>query len=316
MSFSHGIKRSIIAEIAKYERRIPHLLMGILQSAARIVEYEQGMGEDFSVLLVSENAALVKLVLRYIRESNRDLQLQVSLEHKKSGRARARYSLCIENAMIFLKLHHIEVLNGEMSLEIPDTVFHKDIRQKDYIAGFFLGAGLIANPEKSYHLEFACRCKEQANGLIRLLENIGIQAKSVSRGYSEIVYIKDSATIADMLSVMGATTERFSFENAKIVKELRNNVNRLVNCDTANLNRVADVAHRQLEAIRLIDKTLGLSSLDDKLRAAAELRLESPELSLKDLGQMLNPPIGKSGMNHRFCKIEEIARKIDETGDF
>ncbi len=168
----------------------------------------------------------------------------------------------------------------------------------------------MSDPQKSYHLEIVCAGERQAGQLRDIMRTFIPDAKVVQRKKYFICYIKEGAQIVDTLNVMGAHAALMNLENVRIVKEMRNSVNRKVNCETANINKTVSAAVRQLEDIRLIEERKGLSFLPDNLRQVARLRLECPDMPLKELGEELHPPVGKSGVNHRFRKINEIARQL------
>ena len=143
-----------------------------------------------------------------------------------------------------------------------------------------------------------------------LINSFNLRSKVIQRKNSFIIYIKESEQISDLLSIMGAHSALFELENIRIMKEMRNNVNRLVNCETANLSKTVNAAVRQVESIKFIQSEIGLKRLPKNLREIAELRLNYPDESLKELGEMLDPPVGKSGVNHRLRKIEKIAGEL------
>ena len=180
-----------------------------------------------------------------------------------------------------------------------------------FIAGIFLSCGSVNNPEKKYHMEFVMPDIRLCNdfGLL-LIENYDILAKQTERKNSQIVYIKESENIIDLLTIMGATNSSLELMNVKIMKDLRNKINRAVNCDNANIEKTLKAAEKQLNDIELIDETVGLESLPETLSEIARLRYENPDISLKDLGQMIKPPISRSGVNHRLVRLAEVADKI------
>lgn len=187
--------------------------------------------------------------------------------------------------------------------------------RKAYLRGAFLGIGTISDPEKSYHFELVCATEMLANDLKKLVNGfVDINARVVQRKKNWIVYVKEVGQVGDILNIMGAHQQYFELENVRIKKELRNQTNRLINCDTANLDKTLNAAERQLEAIELIETTKGIGYLTDKLAEAAMLRKENREATLQELAEMCNPPMKKSGLNNRFRKIEEIAQKIKEEG--
>lgn len=194
---------------------------------------------------------------------------------------------------------------------LRDTVDGLLIQQgcckRAYIRGAFLAAGSISDPEKSYHFEIVCRTMEQAKQLQEIVNSFDVDAKIVERKKHFVVYLKEGSQIVDILNVMEAHIALMNLENVRILKEMRNSVNRKVNCETANISKTVNAAVKQLEDIIYIRDTLGFETLPEGLREIAELRLEYPEAPLKELGTYLNPPVGKSGVNHRLRKISTIA---------
>lgn len=182
--------------------------------------------------------------------------------------------------------------------------------RRAFIRGAFLAGGSISDPNKSYHFEIVCRTLEQAEQLRDMINSFEMEAKIVERKKYQVVYLKEGAQIVDMLNIMEAHVALMNLENVRILKEMRNSVNRKVNCETANISKTVNAAVKQLEDIQYIRDNAGLDSLPDNLRAVALLRLENPDAPLKELGTFLNPPVGKSGVNHRLRKISEIAEGL------
>lgn len=168
-------------------------------------------------------------------------------------------------------------------------------------------SGSISDPEKGYHFEIVCDNPERAELISSIIHNFGIDSKVIARKRYHVVYIKDGTMIVDMLNLMGAYSSLMDMENIRILKDIANNVNRKVNCEAANLNKTVNAAVRQIEDIEYIIKVKGIHYLPDNLVELAQARLEARDASLKELGEMINPPIGKSGVNHRLRKISEIA---------
>lgn len=186
----------------------------------------------------------------------------------------------------------------------------KDCCRRAYIRGVYLAAGSMSNPEKGYHLEFVCDRKEQASNLIKILQDFGIEAKEVLRKKYHVVYMKDGETIVDLLNIMGAHVALMELENTRIYKEMRNSINRRVNCEAANITKTVNAAARQVEDILYIRDHMGLQKLPGNLKEMAQLRLEYPEATLKELSELLDPPVGKSGVNHRLRKLSELAERL------
>lgn len=186
--------------------------------------------------------------------------------------------------------------------------------RRAFIRGAFLSAGSMSDPEKSYHLEVVCSGLPKARQLQEIINSFGMDAKVVQRKKSHIVYLKEGSQIVDLLNIMEAHVALMNLENIRILKEMRNSVNRQVNCETANINKTVSAAVKQVEDINFIKSVRGLDSLSDSLREIALLRLEYPEAPLKELGTYLEPPVGKSGVNHRLRKLCEIAEDLRKPG--
>ena len=186
--------------------------------------------------------------------------------------------------------------------------------RRSFIRGAFLSAGSMSNPEKSYHFEIICASRKKAEQLMEIINSFSMESKIVTRKKSYVVYLKEGSQIVDMLNVMEAHVALMNLENVRILKEMRNSVNRQVNCETANINKTVSAAVKQVEDINYIKSVRGLDSLSDNLREIALLRLEYPEAALKELGTYLEPPVGKSGVNHRLRKLCEIAEDLRQSG--
>lgn len=182
--------------------------------------------------------------------------------------------------------------------------------KRAYIRGAFLSGGSISDPKKSYHFEIVCRTAQQAGQLQGVINSFDMDAKIVERKKHFVVYLKEGEQIVDMLNIMEAPISLMNLENVRILKEMRNSVNRKVNCETANISKTVNAAVKQLDDILYIKEKAGLESLAPNLQEAAFLRLEHPEAPLKELGTYFSPPVGKSGVNHRLRRISEIADKL------
>jgi len=189
-------------------------------------------------------------------------------------------------------------------------LFHKKCCKGAYIRGMFLGAGSVSDPKKRYHMEFDIKHEGYAQKLCMMLEKMGVASKITNRKGRSVLYIKEYGAIADTLGAMGAVGAAMDIYNISIEKELRNKANRQSNCEIANIEKITKAASVQVEAIKKIEKKIGLSELPETLQEIAVLRKEYPDESLKELGERLNPPIGKSGVNHRLKRLEEIAETL------
>ena len=192
-------------------------------------------------------------------------------------------------------------------LDVDDIVLSRGCCRTVYLRGAFLAAGSVSDPNTQYQLEIVTDRDAVTRQILTALSGYGVEGHVTERRYSQVVYIKDADGISETLGQMGAAGAMMEFENVRIVKGIRNHVNREVNCDTANIAKIANAAVNQIEDIRRIDEAVGLGSLPAVLEELARLRLENPDLSLKELGERMDPPLGKSGVNHRLRKISEIA---------
>ena len=237
-----------------------------------------------------------------------DNQLENQPENRQdSQRVRITYLAAVtdpDKAGEILDLCHIP--------DAPMRSVRKDCCKRAYLRGAFLVSGSVSDPKKSYHLEIVCANEEQAGFALSMMKDLGLDARMVLRKEKFMVYLKEADQISDMLGLMGSTNALLNFENVRILREISGSVNRQVNCETANISKTVDAAVRQIEDIRYLEQHMGLKQLPENLREAAQVRLENPDVPLKRLGELMDPPIGKSGMNHRLANISRIAQEMRE----
>lgn len=209
-----------------------------------------------------------------------------------------------------VKMWNEDTHKPEKTETVNGILLQQTCCRRAYIRGAFLAEGSISDPNKSYHFEIVCKSTEQAAQLQEIINGFGMDAKIVARKKHQVVYLKEGAQIVDILNIMEAHISLMNLENVRILKEMRNSVNRKVNCETANISKTVNAAVKQVEDIEYIRENAGLDSLPDNLKEMALLRLEHPEAPLGELGTYLNPPVGKSGVNHRLRKISEIAGNL------
>jgi DNA-binding protein WhiA len=312
MSFSAKVK----GEVCRYTEFNKEEAIAVL-SAIMKVSGTLGFSSNraLSFRITTENPAIARLIFKILKVhfgTHTRLMVKKSNSLKKNN----IYMVMINEEMrVRDLLKQLGVFNedeGMFTLDygIKDEVINTDEKKKAYIRGAFLGGGSISNPEKTYHLEFVTHNEEYAGHLSRLINTFGLGSKVIQRKSSYIIYLKEGEQIIDLLNIIGAHSSLLELENIRIMKEMRNNVNRLVNCETANLSKTVNAAVRQVESIKLIQKEIGLARLPKNLRDIAELRLNYPDESLKELGEMLDPVVGKSGVNHRLRRIEKIADEL------
>ena len=222
-------------------------------------------------------------------------------------------------AMLMKRAFDVDVskpLQSQECIKIVEAIqglyLEKTCCKRAFIRGAFMASGSMTDPNKAYHFEIVCRTPEQAERLRELMKEFETEPKVVERKNYYVVYLKEGSQIVDMLNVMEAYVSLMNLENVRILKEMRNTVNRKVNCETANISKTVNAAVKQISDIELIRDTEGLDSLPLPLREMAQVRLEYPEAPLKDLGQYMDPPVGKSGINHRLRKLASVADAIRE----
>lgn len=208
-------------------------------------------------------------------------------------------------------LTDLEIISNDFQFHhsISRTLIKRNSQKRAYLRGAFLAGGSVNNPEtSSYHLEIYSLYKEHGEALMDLMNEFHLNAKTIERKKGFVTYLKEAEKISDFLSIVGAHQAMMKFEDVRIVRDMRNSVNRIVNCETANLNKTIGAALRQVDNIRFIENTIGLDQLPEKLREIARLRVEYQDVTLKELGEMVSTGVvSKSGVNHRLRKIDEIA---------
>ncbi|HZK00913.1 MAG TPA: DNA-binding protein WhiA [Tissierellaceae bacterium] len=272
---------------------------------------------NINIKFTTENAAIARRLFTFLKELYEG-DIEVMVRRNRQLKKNNNYHIAIKDKDISRKLlidvgflsedEDINIFN--ILYKINNDLLIKRCCRRSYIRGAFLGAGSISNPEKTYHIEFVTNNKEQSEELSNIINSFRLNSKIVLRKDNYVVYLKEGEQIVDLLNIMGAHQALLKFEDIRVLKDVRNNINRLVNCETANLTKTIDASLRQLEDIEKIQSSMGLEKLPKKLRDVAEIRLENPDATLKEIGLMLEPPVGKSGVNHRFRKIGEIAEDL------
>lgn len=210
------------------------------------------------------------------------------------------------------KIENIEeIIYLEEDIEYKGETSKEELL-KAIIRGAFLGAGSINNPESKYHLEIILSTIYNAEKIINILKTFTIQAKKLERKNGYSIYIKDGEEISKLLALIGANSSVLKFEQIRVLRDMKNNINRKVNCETANINKTVNAAVKQIEAIKKLQKIGEFDKLSENLKEIAKIRIKNPDASLVELGQMLKDPIGKSGVNHRLNKILSIAQNFGE----
>lgn len=259
----------------------------------------------------TENAAIARRIFTLLKEHygvRSELLVRRKMKLKKNNVYIVR--LKQETQKILLDL---DIMDGAMfQSHISNEIKQSEKKTRAYLRGAFLASGSVNNPETSrYHLEISSIYEEHNQDICDLLNQFDLNARTLERRNGYITYLKGAEKIADFLTLIGATNSMLKFEDVRIVRDMRNSVNRLVNCETANMNKTIDAASKQIENIHFIEATVGLQSLPEKLQEIAELRIQNPEISLKELGEMIpSGAISKSGINHRIRKINDFADNL------
>ncbi len=263
------------------------------------------------IKVITENAALARRVFLFFRHVC-GFSPEVVMRRSKKLKKHIVYLLAIPGSKGTQKLlDSIGIKKrGNNLISMNNCPLGSVCCKKAFLRGAFLGGGSVGDPEKTYHLEITCHHKSMAKQVRLLLEGFGLNPGEVYRKGNKIIYLKEGENIVDFLNITGAHNALMKFENIRILKEMRNNVNRVVNCETANLDKTVNASIRQVENIKKINERIGLENLPENLRQIARARLEYSDASLKELGEMLQPPLGKSGVNHRLRKIESIAKNL------
>ena len=253
--------------------------------------------------LVSKNTTIVKnKEIRFSTESDYNINRFSKLLSNLNINHKIDVSGKIFVITVKIKeINIIQIKDGQIYLQLENNI--KEENLKAIIRGAFMGSGTVNNPEGEYHLEIDFNNQENQERFINIVENIGINVKT----FNTAIYIKEGEEISRFLALIGANKAVMKFEDIRIQKEMRGKVNRLVNCETANLNKTINASIQQIAAIRKLQETGEFNKLEENLKEIALLRLENPDMSLIELGKMLKEPVGKSGVNYRLKKIIEIA---------
>lgn len=313
MSYAAGVKK----ELARVEpgKKCCELaeISGFLRVAGTIGLAGRGR---FKIKITSENPVIIRHYNRLLQDYFA-IDTSVEIGESNSIGNKPAYNITIdpENRSEQILRETGILLVKEGNNYISDGIYGGVIRNKcckrAYLRGIFMGAGTMSDPKKAYHLEFVCHTRTLAGDLKKLLNSFrDLEAKETRRGQNYIVYMKKADYLSDVLGIMEASSHSLELSNTWVEKEVRSHINRMVNCDAANLDRQVDAAMKQKKAIEKIEREKGLDWLPEKLKQAAILRKEHPEAHLKALGEMCNPPLKKSGINGRLKKIEELADKL------
>lgn len=314
MSFSRKVKEELAAQVSPARHCCIAEFAAIFTLCGKL---KKGGFDRTYIQIDTENLTVARKSYILLKETFH-AQVEVVVHNHNVRSSNESFSLIVkrhQEVVLILKAIKLVDENGNLwgdFRQVHQRLVQNTCCKRAYLRGSFLVAGSITNPEKAYHLEIAVLSDAYARQLQNLAASFEVDAKIVERKKYHVFYIKEGARIVDFLNVIGAHVALMELENVRIVKEVRNSVNRQVNCETANISKTVTAAAKQIEDIRYLQCNLGFSQLADGLREVAELRLEYPDSSLQELREMLKEPISKSGVNHRLRKISRIAEELRE----
>ena len=316
MSFSSKVKEELSRQLPAARHCQIAEIAAIISLCGRIQISES---DRYCIKVHTENVAVARKYFTLLKKTF-NINTDVSIRYHGGINQNRTYTVGIqvhEDAVRVLQSTRLMNDDGEIEEDLSVTrnvVTQQSCCRRAFIRGAFLASGSISDPEKFYHFEIACTTEQKAVQLQEIIGTFGLEAKIVVRKKYHVVYIKEGSQIVDILNVMEAHVALMELENIRILKDMRNSVNRQVNCETANINKTVSAAMKQIEDIHYIRDTVGFEVLPEHLEAIAQLRLAQPDATLKELGEALEPPVGKSGVNHRLRKLSEMAEKLREEG--
>ena len=316
MSFSSKLKEELSKQVSLARHCQIAEMAAIISLCGKIIISED---DFYTIKIHTENVAVARKYFTLLKKTF-NISTDISIRRNAYLNKNRTYTVTVrEHEDAIRVLHATKLLdeNGEVGENlsiVKNVVIQQSCCRRAFIRGAFLSSGSISDPEKFYHYEIVCTTLEKAEQLKSIIATFDLEAKIVKRKRYFVVYIKEGNQIVDILNVMEAPVTLMEFENIRILKDMRNSVNRQVNCETANINKTVSAAVKQIEDIKYIRDTIGLEELPDHLREIARERLDKPDATLKELGEALDPPVGKSGVNHRLRKLCDLAGRLRETG--
>ena len=311
MSFASDVKK----ELTTLEISNPDNAKAELSALLRMNGSLGLKNQHFTLNVQTENAATARRILGLLQKFYR-LPSEISVRRQMKLKKNNLYVVRITKGVNEL-LDYLHIFEGfELLPTVPDEWLEPEGKARSYLRGAFLAAGSVNNPETSrYHLEIYSLYEEQATQLSNLMNRFDLNAKVVERRSGFIVYLKEAEKIGDMMKVIGATNAMFRMEDVRIIRDMRNSVNRLVNAENANLDKTVNASQKQIDDILFLDEEIGLGRFPEKLREIAEVRLAHREDPLSALGKYVpSGEISKSGVNHRLRKLTKMADEIRDTG--
>ncbi len=312
MSFSSHVKEELSKQVSPARHCQIAEIAAILSLCGKVHITEDN---QYMIRIHTENVAVARKYFTLLKKAF-NIRADVAIRRNAFLKKNRTYTVAVRRNQDAVRVLQAARLLGDdgdvcenMSV-VKNLIIQNSCCRRAFIRGAFLAAGSLSDPEKFYHFEIVCSCEEKAEQLREIIGTFSIEAKIVVRKKYYVVYIKEGSQIVEILSVMEAPLALMELENIRILKEMRNSVNRQVNCETANINKTVSAAVKQLQDIAYIRDTVGLDYLPESLAEIAQARLERPDATLKELGEILSPPVGKSGVNHRLRKISSLAESL------
>ena len=314
MSFSSKVKEELSKDCNNPRHCCIAETAAIISMCGKVIFDEK---DRVRIEIHTENVTVARKYFTLLKKTY-NINTDISIRHSSSLNKSRSYILSVnddETARKILMTCRLMKPFGviEEDFSISDSlIIQRECCKRAFIRGAFLAAGSVSDPVKTYHFEIVCLSEAKAKQLQMIMETFNINARVIKRRKYFVVYVKDSSQVVDLLNIMGAYNALMDMENVRIVKDMRNNVNRKVNCETANINKTVSAAVKQIEDIRFIQMSSAFDELPESLQEMAELRVRYPEATLAELGQLLDTPVGKSGVNHRLKKISLFADELRE----
>lgn len=314
MSFSSKVKEELSKDCNNPRHCCIAETAAIISMCGKVVFDEK---DRVRIEIHTENVTVARKYFTLLKKTY-NINTDISIRHSSSLNKSRSYILSVnddETARKILMTCRLMKPFGviEEDFSISDSlIIQRECCKRAFIRGAFLASGSVSDPVKTYHFEIVCLSEAKAKQLQMIMETFNINARVIRRRKYFVVYVKDSSQVVDLLNIMGAYNALMDMENVRIVKDMRNNVNRKVNCETANINKTVSAAVKQIEDIRFIQMSSAFDELPESLQEMAELRVRYPEATLAELGQLLDTPVGKSGVNHRLKKISLFADELRE----
>ena len=314
MSFSSKVKEELSKECNSPRHCCIAETAAIISMCGKVIFDEK---DHVRIEIHTENVTVARKYFTLLKKTY-NINTDISIRHSSSLNKNRSYVLSVnddETARKILMTCRLMKPFGviEEDFSISDSlIIQRECCKRAFIRGAFLAAGSVSDPVKTYHFEIVCLSEAKAKQLQMIMETFNINARVIKRRKYFVVYVKDSSQVVDLLNIMGAYNALMDMENVRIVKDMRNNVNRKVNCETANINKTVSAAVKQIEDIRFIQMSSAFDELPESLQEMAELRVRYPEATLAERGQLLDTPVGKSGVNHRLKKISLFADELRE----